>query len=349
MVDLARSTVVIVTFNHENMIPRCLEALKATLGLDDDVVVVDNASTDRTRNIVEEEYPWVILVRSEINRGFGAGCNLGASASHSRYLVFLNPDTEPCPGWLDALLAGLQQAQNAGLATARVLLARSPNRVDTFGNEVHISGITTSRGWGEPAECHTRLVDVSAVSGACFAVSRELFRRLGGFDERLFLYYEDTDLSLRARFAGYRCIAVPHARVLHDHRPGFSAAKLRHLERNRWWTLLKLYRWRTIIRLIPVLLLGELVAWAMAALSGPRHVHAKMLAWIDLFSWLPDLTSARTAAFGSASVSDAELLRSHGTRLHLSQVADSRIARVGENILGAAFGIGRTLVGVGRR
>src|SRR5207244_2520602 len=146
---------------------------------------------------------------------------------------------------------------------------RAPQLVDTFGNEVHISGITTSRGWGESADSYTRLEEVSAISGACFAMSGALFQQLGGFDERLFLYYEDTDLSLRARLAGYRCIAVPDARVLHDHRAGFSAAKLRYLERNRWWTLLKIYRWRTIIALVPVLLMGELVAWAMAVRSGP--------------------------------------------------------------------------------
>src|SRR5919204_388230 len=102
---------------------------------------------------------------------------------------------------------------------------------------------------------------LDAVRGACFAVPRPLFARLGGFDERLFLYFEDTDLSLRARLAGHRCLAVPGAVVVHDHRPGFSPAKLRYLERNRWWTLLKLYRVRTLLALAPVLGLSEVVAW----------------------------------------------------------------------------------------
>src|SRR5207244_686433 len=101
-------------------------------------------------------------------------------------------------------------------------------------------------------------------SGACFVIPRALFERLGGFDEQLFLYYEDDDLSFRARLAGYTCVAVPAAEVLHDHAPGFSPEKLRYLERNRWWSLLKIYGAATILRLLPVLVLAEGIAWGMA-------------------------------------------------------------------------------------
>jgi GT2 family glycosyltransferase len=350
----ARATVLVVTFNHRDVVPRCLDALRATIGPADEVIVVDNASADGTADLIAARYPWVRLVRSPRNGGYGAANNLGAGLARSEYLVFLNPDAVPLPGWLEGLLEGLVPAADGGtpggpdreadvLTTARLLLAGAPERVDTFGNEVHISGITTSRGWGRPAGADTEPEEVPAVSGACFALRRRLFQRLGGFDTRLFLYFEDTELSLRARLAGCRCVALPAARVLHDHRPGFSAAKLRLLERNRWWTMLKLYRWPTLVALAPVLAMGEVVAWGMAARSGRRHLAAKALAWADLLRWLPALPAARREAAGVRAVSDRALLRLHATRLPFAQVAGGTVAQAGEGLAALAFAGGRTL------
>jgi GT2 family glycosyltransferase len=350
----ARATVLVVTFNHRDVVPRCLDALRATIGPADEVIVVDNASADGTADLIATRYPWVRLVRSPHNGGYGAANNLGAGLARGEYLVFLNPDAVPLPGWLEGLLEGLVRAAGEGtpggpdraagvLVTARLLLAGAPERVDTFGNEVHISGITTSRGWGRPAGADTEPEEVPAVSGACFAVRRRLFQRLGGFDTRLFLYFEDTELSLRARLAGCRCVALPAARVLHDHRPGFTAAKLRLLERNRWWTMLKLYRWPTLVALAPVLAMGEVVAWGMAARSGRSHLAAKALAWADLLRWLPALPGARREAAGVRAVSDRALLRLHATRLPFAQVANGTVAQAGEGLAALAFAGGRTL------
>ena len=338
-----RASVVVVTYNHRTIISRCLSALSATLGPNDEVIVVDNASCDGTADDVARCLPWVYVMRCDANAGFGAGCNRGARNAQGRYLVFLNPDTEPQAGWLDALLAGLRAAPDAGLATGKLLLARAADRIDAFGNEVHISGITTSRGWGEPAVRYDRIEEVSAVSGACFAVRRDTFERLGGFDERLFLYFEDTDLSLRARLAGLRCVAVPDALVLHDHRPGFSAVKLRYLERNRWWTLFKLLEWRTIVALTPVLLVAEILAWGMALRGGPGSLIGKALAWTEFVGWLPELRQARTAARANRMIRDSELLARHGARLPLSQLADGADMRGVESFCERLFAAARRM------
>jgi hypothetical protein len=168
-----------------------------------------------------------------------------------------------------------------------------------------------------------------------------LFWQLDGFDERLFMYYEDDDLSLRARMAGYRCIAVPEAVVLHDHVRGISAAKLRYLERNRWWTMLKLFRWRTLAGLTPVLAGGEVMAWGMALRGGPWHVLAKLRGWAELLSWLPVLRRERQRV--RRQVSDREVLAAHGARLPFRQVADGALARRAEDLAAAAFAGGRAL------
>jgi len=339
-----RSSIVVVTHNHHRDIGPCLDAVQASIGAHDEVILVDNASSDGTADLVARLYPSVRVVRAASNLGFGGGCNLAARLSSARYLVFLNPDTQPLSGWLDCLLQGLQDVPQAGLATARLQLMSSPNRIDAVGHRVHLSGIATCEGWGDSSEHYQTVREVASVSGACFAIRRDLFEELDGFDAGLFLYYEDDDLSIRARLAGYTCVLIPNARVLHDHTPGISARKFRYLERNRWWSLLKTYRARTLVALAPVLFGAELVAWAFALTSGPGHVAAKAHAWWDVVRWLPYLPGARRAVQSRRKRSDAELLRLHGTRLSLAQVHSGRVVRVAEPIMAGAFGLGHALV-----
>jgi GT2 family glycosyltransferase len=330
-----RSSVIVVTYNHRWHIEQCLRALLPTLGPEDQVTVVDNASSDGTAAYVARTFPTVELVANTDNRGFGAACNQAAQRAEGEYLAFLNPDAEPLAGWLDTLLGALESAPGAGLATPKLLLRRRPGVIDTFGHDVHISGIATCRGWGEPAAAHPSVEQVAAVSGACFVIRRDLFAQLGGFDERLFLYYEDDDLSLRARFAGYTCVAVPTAHVLHDHRPGFAPEKLRYLERNRLWTTLRLYRWPTLLGLVPVLLLAEMLGWGMAVVSGPRHIIAKLQACWDLARWLPCLPLARRQV--QRVVSDRVVLQAHRPHLAFAQVASGPMAHRAERVTAAAF------------
>ena len=249
-------------------------------------------------------------------------CNHAARQSQADVLVFLNPDTVPHPGWLDALVKGLQHGD---LATAKLLHLSDPSRIDAFGNDLHISGIPTCRAWGEPATNRADVEEVAAVSGACFALRRSVFEELGGFDERLFLYYEDDDLSLRARLAGFRCVAVPQAIVLHDHRPGLSPAKLHYLERNRLWSALKVYRSRTLLSLVPALFAAEVLTWGVALWLGPEHVRAKLAAWGDLLTWLRRLPAERRKT--CRRISDRRVLSLHNYRVATAQMADGRLAR----------------------
>jgi GT2 family glycosyltransferase len=332
-----RATVIIVTYQHANTIDACLQAVTQTIGDRDEIIVVDNGSTDGTVDQVVTQYPGIQLLRPASNLGFGGANNVAAALARGDYLCFLNPDTKPCVGWLDSLIEGLSQNPEAGIATAKLVLEKDPSTVDAFGNTVHISGITTCNGWGEASSAFDHSAEVSAASGACLFIKRSLFHRLGGFDERLFLYYEDTDLSLRVRLAGYRCLAVPSAVVQHDHTPGFEPNKLRYLERNRWWTLLKLLHFRTLVKLVPVLILAETIVWGFAVRSGPRHMWAKLRAWCEVLAWLRHLPGARMAAGRFRTQGDRQLLRLHGSTLVLAQAATGMHRRLGEVIIAHLF------------
>lgn len=190
----------VVAYNSGPDLPDCLTAIRAQLG-DDEIVVVDNASSDDSAAIARAFGARV--ERSATNIGFAAACNLGARLGRGRVLVFVNPDTVVESGWLDALVAPLEH--EAGLTTSKIVLMDDPARIDTCGNSVHLSGITVCRGHAQSSDGLGSDESVLAVSGASFAVDRVSFQRLGGFDERFFMYLEDTDLSLRAALMDIPC------------------------------------------------------------------------------------------------------------------------------------------------
>jgi len=337
----ARASVVVVAYNSARDLPTCLESLLPTLGPDDEAVVYDGASIDDSA-AVAARYP-VRVERAERNEGYGAANNRAARLARGRYLVFLNPDTVVEQGWLDALLAPL--ADGPGLATPKIVLLDDPGRVDTCANSVHLSGITVCRGHGQPATRYADTERVLAVSGAAFAIDRATFERLGGFDERFFMYLEDTDLSLRAALAGVPCWYVGASRVRHRHVPAFGPRKLYWLERNRWLMLLKLWSPRTLVGLLPTLLLAEALTWGYALIGGPAALRARAQAyvWLALHPWL--VVEARRRTQRLRRVCDAELLARCPSRLDATElVASPRLGRLAELLVRGPFALARAFL-----
>ena len=195
----------------------CLRALAAhPPAAPFEVIVVDDASPDASLARLRQIGGLRVHPRAR-NGGFIAACNDGAALARGEVLVFLNNDTVPQPGWLDALLATFDQLPEAGLVGAR--LVYPDGRLQESGGVVFADG----SGWNygrhdDPDDCrYTYLRDADYVSGAAIAIPRGLFNRLGGFDSRYApAYYEDTDLAFAVRAAGRRVLVQPAALVVHD-------------------------------------------------------------------------------------------------------------------------------------
>jgi GT2 family glycosyltransferase len=299
-------SVIIVAYNQRADLARCLASLREST--DAEIIVVDNGSSDGTADYLAGEFPEVRLVRSQENLGFGGANNLAAGQAAGRYLAFLNPDTVVTPGWLGALVAALERDPSAGLATSKVLLLPDPERTNTCGNDVHLTGLTLCRGLGAPRDAFDEPAEVAAVSGAAFAIRRELFERLGGFDADFFLYLEDTDLSLRARLAGYRCLYVPDSIVYHDYRLRFGPRKTYYQERNRYLMLLKCYRWRTLLALLPALALAEVVTWGFVVLWDRRRFLNKVAGYGWIIRHWSEVMQKRAETQALRRVNDAAVL-----------------------------------------
>lgn len=305
------ASVVIVAYNGMAWLPGCLGSLAAELRAGDEVIVVDNRSSDGGPQFIRQRYPAVRLVENRVNRGFAAACNQGAQAAGGDVLVFLNQDTEVFPGWLAELVAPLALQDDVGLTTSRLRLMSDPDRLHLCGQDVHYTGLVFGRGYGRPAASQQQPGDVDAVSGASFAIRRELWERLGGFEERLFMYYEETDLSWRVRWAGYRCRYTPDSVALHDYRSSAPGeGRLYYSFRNRALLLLRNWQPGTLLLLAPALLAAELLEWGQALAQGRRGLRAKLRSYRWLVSHGGQVRQMRAAVQAQRRVSDAAMLAS---------------------------------------
>ena len=338
-----RASVIIVNYNHKAAILRCLESVLASLPADCEVVVVDNASSDGSASAIRAAFPAVSLVTASTNGGFGAGCNLGARAAAGTFLVFLNPDTTVDPAWLAALLAPLESSPRTGLVTARILLADGTRRINVCSINVHLTGLALMRGMGAPAHAYPRAEEVASVSGAAFAIRREVFHTLGGFDEEMFLYMEDVDLSWRARLAGWTCAYAHASVVLHDYSLKLKPGRIFHQERNRYLMLLKCLRWPTLVLLLPALALAELVTWGFV-LTRRLSPAEKISAYRWAITNGRAIRAKRQSVQQSRTVKDRELLQRTVGALAFEQVTSPTAAVASRLVFNPLFSVWRWLL-----
>ena len=215
--SVPRASIVIPVFGAFAHTLACLRAIAAHPSVAAfEVIVVDDASPDDSLANLRAIDGIRVHARAA-NGGFIAACNDGASLARGDVLVFLNNDTVPQPGWLDALLDTFDAHPDTGLVGAKLLYP--DGRLQEAGGVVFADGSGWNYGrFDDPGDCrYAHLRDADYVSGAAIAIPRTLFERLGGFDTRYApAYYEDTDLAFAVRDAGLRVLVQPASMVVHD-------------------------------------------------------------------------------------------------------------------------------------
>ncbi len=259
------ATVIVVTFNHESYINACLTSLLDQERVTPEVIVVDVGSTDKTVDLVKTGFPKVRLVKTD-NRGFGAANNVGVQHARTSIVAFANPDTVASSLWLAMLCAAVKPGKT--VATTPALLMSRPTHVNTIGLALHLTGHGLMRFYDQPLDRIRRTDYAPGVSGVGFAMDREDYVRLGGFEEAIFLYNDDTELSWRLRKSGFRVRVAWDAHLLHDYRGSRGHGKLFHAERNRNVLLRKHLSRTQWVGYFPSLL----VAWLLAFVRlGPKR------------------------------------------------------------------------------
>jgi GT2 family glycosyltransferase len=232
-------TVAIPTLMGGALLASCLDALNAQIFRDFDVIVINNGTTGMQHRSLASSH-WRILSPG-YNAGFGAAINLAIRASSSPYIATLNDDAEPHPEWLLSLARETAADPSVGMWASRIRM-RGTSALDSAGMMICFDGSSKQRGHSQLASDYDCSQDVLFPSACAALYSRRMLDEIGLFDEDYFLYCEDTDLGLRARWAGWTCQYVSDAVVEHRYSStagAFSAQKAGFVERNRLWVALK--------------------------------------------------------------------------------------------------------------
>ncbi|MCZ6508914.1 MAG: glycosyltransferase family 2 protein [Acidobacteria bacterium] len=237
--------VVVPAWNSKHWLGDCLDALRSQTLPARTIIVVDDASTDGTGDWLAKHAGDLRVAHLDRNRGFAAAANRGLELSTAPLVALLNADTRADAGWLEALAGHLARApQSVGFAASRILQLRAPDRIDSAGDQFSCYGSALKRGRGDDSKNWSRPDTVLSACAGAALYRRKMLDEIGSFDESFESYLEDVDLGMRARLAGYTCLFVPSARVLHQ--GGGSG-----LPRPRYVRLMTANRVATILRNFP--------------------------------------------------------------------------------------------------
>ena len=223
-------SIVIVSYNTKDMTVACIESVRKFASADEhEIIIVDNASTDGSADLIQQRFPDIKLIRSTINLGFAGANNLAARHASADYILLLNPDTLILDNAIGKLLEFAKLHPKAGIWGGKTYFADmslNPTSIWRFMSLwslfVQTAGLSRVFGkslifspesYGGWPRDSVREVDI--VTGCFFLIERQLWVSLGGFDERFFMYAEEADLCYRARKHGARALFTPDAAIIH--------------------------------------------------------------------------------------------------------------------------------------
>ena len=269
-------SVIVLNYNGKGFLDGCLTSLASQTYSDFEVIVVDNGSRDGSPEYIEENYPWVRLAKNNENLGFAGGTNAGIRAAKGEFILTLNNDSRADSRFIEELIKPMADPE-VGVCAAKMLFP--DGRINSAGICISRSGAAWDRGMFEPDRGQYEFVE--EVFGACAGAAlyrREMLDEIGLFDEDFFLYLEDVDLAFRARLAGWKCLYVPGARVIHHH--GGTAGvgsdlSVYYGNRNIVWYPIKDFPFRLLITSLPFIVARNLAVIPYYALRGQGGVILK--------------------------------------------------------------------------
>ena len=317
MRSLGPVSVVVVNWNGEAYLDACLQAVESMRGEVAEVLVVDNASTDGSLEMLAAKHPEARVVRMETNAGPAAARNAGMRAAAHRWVLALDNDALVPADLLEKLGRAAAADEGAVVVQPRSVFESERDRVHYDGGGFHYAGVIALRNFYVPlAEAEGEgTVEVDCCVAVALLVDRDALLAAGGYDGTYFILYEDLDLSFRLRALGHRILSVEDAIVLHQggtsgisyrKGPKYPASRVFYHSRNRWMFLAKDYRWWTLAVASPGLLAYEIAWLGLAILSGGT------VAWLRgklaFARMLPHVLRERRAFQPRRRVRDRELL-----------------------------------------
>lgn len=278
MLGNGKISIIIVTRNNEKDMEECLTSILKQTYQNFEIIVVDNASSDKTLEHVRK-FPNIKIISNSRNVGYSKGNNVGYEKADGEYVAILNPDTIVDKNWLTELVKALEKNANIGIVTPKVLMYDHKGIINTCGNDVHFTGLGFSRGINKKEWNYDLSEYLFTPSGCSFLIKKETIKRAGFFDEDFFLRSEVPDLAWRAHLIGYTCKYVPTSKVFHKYSFKMDSFWYYLTERGRLLLILKNYTYRSLVLISFPLIVTEMLTWGYAFLKGREFILSKILAY----------------------------------------------------------------------
>ena len=242
-------TVIIPNYNGLQFMEACFAALNRQTYWEFDLLVVDNGSEDGSRKWLEErKIPSVFL---DSNTGFSGAVNVGIRSVKTPYVILLNNDTEVFPDYVGELVRCMEKYPDVFSASSKMIQSASRDKMDDAGDMYSVLGWAYQRGVGQPADGYRRPCQVFAACAGAAIYRREVFEKIGYFDEAHFAYLEDIDVGYRAKIFGYKNVYCPTAKVYHvgsgTSGSKYNAFKVRLAARNQIYLNYKNMPWPQLV------------------------------------------------------------------------------------------------------
>ncbi len=296
-------SIVVVNYNGADLLRECLKSVFSQAYRPIEVIVVDNASTDNSVEIITTGFPEAQIIRSEKNLGFAEGNNAGVRAATGEFVVLLNNDATVGDNWLSALLAAFKE-RNVAIVTSKVITEGVPPEFYEMNGSVNFLGYNIMRQFNDPSR-------IFYAGGTSVMFKKSIVGE--PFLNEYFLYHEDVYLSWRMRLQGYDVRMAPLSLV---HHRGNATVKRQAStlitfcqERNRILNLLLFYQAGTIIKLIPFIVFDVLARVGRATLSSSRSLPGTLKAYWWLLTNMPWIRGQRRKEQTARTVADKDILK----------------------------------------
>jgi len=218
------ASIIIVTYNSSNTIKNCINSVLETIRINDEVIVVDNNSTDNTLEIIKqyENHHQIKIIKNKKNLGFSVGCNIGIENSTNPFIVLLNPDTVVYGKWLDKLIYHFNNPKTGAVGPLSNYVAGLQKIEFYINKSEHQFTTDTLNKYLEKRNLHGE-VETKLLIGFCLVLKRDILNQVGTLEENLFLGNDDLELSWRLRLAGYKLIISPDTFILHKGQESFNS------------------------------------------------------------------------------------------------------------------------------
>ncbi len=313
------TSIIILNYNGKLFLENCIKSIIKNTKQRYEIIVVDNKSPDNSGEFFERKFPNCNFILNNENVGVPKGLNIGIQNAKGEFLVFLNNDLIVDEGWLDAFYLAYERFGDA-LYQPKSLKMNNSKQIDGVGNMINLFGFGFSRGKGETdsGKYDNKIEEITYASGTCMFLPKKIINEIGKFDEKLFAYHEELDLGWRARLFGYKSYYVSNALIHHfgSAHWGWSKKKFYLFERNRWIVLLKNYSGKTIFKLLPSLLLIEIILLGFFLRKG--LIKEKIWSYVSILILLNHIIKCRKMIQLNRKVADNEIIKAFYSNIYIT-------------------------------